>query len=89
MYRQKKEIARLEEDIKNSIKDRYEKLVYYYGRVDKIVKSIAIYSILIFMIYLHSTIEVNLINWMFFMLNLVNFAFIIRGSKSLEHLRQN
>jgi len=89
MYRQKEEIVKLEEFMKNSLKDENEKLIYYYGRVEKIIKSMAIYSILVFMIFIHSSIETNLINWVFFVLNLINFAFIIRGTKELKFLKQS
>ena len=86
MYKQKSEIAKLQEVAKNSIQEQYKSANYYYGRVERIVKSLIIYMILIFMIYIHQSIETNIINWCFFILNALNFAFIIRGTKNLAYI---
>jgi len=41
------------------------------------------------MIYVHESIEINIINWIFYIFNTVNFALIIRGSKSLKYVQQS
>lgn len=72
MYTNKTAIVKLEEKIGSGLKDQFGKMAYYFSRVERIVKSLLIYSLLFFMIYVTQTIEVNLINWIFFILNNIN-----------------
>lgn len=87
MYKQKAEIDTLKEKTSANLKDQYGKASYYYNRVETIIKSFLIYTLLVFMIYVHTTIETNLVNWVFFILNSINFAFIVRGVKKLGYLK--
>jgi len=89
MFKQKKEIIKLTELTSLAMKDKYERAIYYYGRVERIIKSLLIFAILILMIYMQSTIEISIINWVFFVLNTINFAFIIRGTKDVKFVRQS
>lgn len=87
MFKKKKQIRKLEEQCNASLKDQYGKALYYYKRVENIVKGLIIYVVLLLMIYVHTTIEINLINWVFFTLNVINAALFIRGTESLKYLR--
>ena len=69
MFKQKAEIDNLREKTNANLKDQYAKASYYYNRVETIAKSLLIYTLLIFMIYVQTTIETNLINWVFYVLN--------------------
>jgi len=48
-----------------------------------------IYIILIAMVSLQYFIEQNIINWIFWIFNIINFALMIRGSKSIKYLQQS
>jgi len=48
-----------------------------------------IYVILVIMVSLQYYIEQNLINWVFWIFNIVNFALMVRGSKQVKYLRQS
>jgi hypothetical protein len=89
MFKQKAEIDNLREKTNANLKDQYAKASYYYNRVETIAKSLLIYTLLIFMIYVQTTIETNLINWVFYVLNSINFAFIVRGVKKIGYLKQS
>ena len=89
MYRNKKEVLKLEKQIHAETKDQFKRLMYYYNRVEKIAKSILIYALLVFMIYKTQVIEVNIINWIFFVLNNINLFLIIRGSRSESAINQS
>lgn len=89
MFKKKDEVNRLTKLASSSLSDQYSTAAYYYGRVEKIVTSLLIYAMIIFMIWALQTLETNLINWVFFVLNTLQFAFIVRGSKSLSYLRQS
>mmetsp|Transcript_21580 Transcript_21580/g.33240 ORF Transcript_21580/g.33240 Transcript_21580/m.33240 type:complete len:435 (-) Transcript_21580:108-1412(-) len=41
------------------------------------------------MVSIHALIETNIINWLFFILNAVNLALIIRGNKGIKYLKQS
>lgn len=48
-----------------------------------------IYVILIVMVGLQYYIEQNLLNWIFWIFNITNFALMIRGSKQIKYLKQS
>lgn len=48
-----------------------------------------IYVILVVMVSLQYFIEQNLINWVFWIFNIVNFALMVRGSKQIKYLKQS
>lgn len=89
MYKDKKAVLALEKQIQSETKDEFKKITYYYGRIERIAKSIVIYALLGFMIYATQTIEVNIINWVFFVLNNINMFLIIRGSKKESSINQS
>jgi hypothetical protein len=82
MFKNKKEIIMLQDFVANDFRDKYSKFSYYYKRTDKILKGILIYTILGTNIYIHKYLQVNMINWVFWILNILNLAFMIRGTKS-------
>jgi len=89
MYQNKKEVAQLTEQCKSNLRDQYAKATYYYGRVENIVKGLFIYVVMITMIAIHALIETNIINWIFFILNAINLAMMIRGNKGIKYLKQS
>lgn len=89
MHRQVEAVEKLQEVTMHLLKDRHKKSLYYWGRVQNIVKGLMIWAVLIMMITATAYIETNIINWVFLTLNLVNFGLIIRGNKSLKSLKTN
>jgi hypothetical protein len=65
MYKNREEIEKLHEDTTSLLQDDYKKSLYYYNRVQNIVKGMMIWVVLGFMIGAIISIETNLINWIF------------------------
>lgn len=59
------------------IKEKIGKVSYYYQRVKNIITGMLIYLAMISMILVHQFIQTNLINWLFFILNLTVFSMMI------------
>jgi hypothetical protein len=89
MFKDKKEVMNLQEYCSNQIKDNYGKAHYYWLRTQRFIMGAVIYLILIIMVGLQYYIEQNLLNWIFWILNVVNFALMIRGSKQVKYLKQS
>ena len=66
------------------LRDEYKTCSYYLSRVKYLIKSIFIYLVLCFMLYLQNNVQTNLINWTFFIVNVLNVAMMIAGDKSKE-----
>lgn len=89
MYKDKKAVALLEDYCSNQIRDNYGKAHYYWLRTQRFVMGAIIYLILVFMVSLQYWIEQNIINWVFWTFNILNFALMIRGSKQIKYLQQS
>lgn len=89
MYKRREEIDKLQEDTMSLLQDDYKKSLYYYNRVQNVVKGLMIWVVIIAMIGAISAIETNLINWVFLGLNIILLGFIIRGNKSIKSIRNN
>ena len=68
----------------SSLRDQYAKSMEYFVSVKNLVEELLIYLVLLSMIALHSFLQTSLINWVLFVLNTMNLAFIIRGYSSLR-----
>jgi len=88
MFSEKEEIIKLTIQCENNLNDQYTKLFYYLARVKTISKGLIIYALIIFMIFIHSKLETNIINWIFFTLQMINFALIVKGTSSLSDIKQ-
>lgn len=88
MFKDKEAIVKITEIAENSFEDQYKKTSYYMGRVITISKGIAIYFVLILMIYMQIYIETNIINWVFFVLNTLGFALMIRANTNVYAIEQ-
>jgi len=71
------------------LKKNFAKATYYLNRVQNIVKGILIYALMVFMIGIHIRLETNLFNWVFFSLNMINLALIIRGTNTIKEIKQS
>ena len=87
MFKNKLEIIKLQDHCTNSFRDKYDKFHYYYKRTDKIIKGVIIYVMMMSMIYLHTFIQINIFNWVFWTLNVINFALLVRGTKSISYVK--
>jgi len=88
MFKNKKEIILLQEFVASDFKDKYSKFSYYYKRTEKILQGFVVYSVLGINIYIHKYLQVNLINWVFWILNILNFGLMIRGTKTTKYVNQ-
>jgi len=77
------------EDCSIMLKKNFAKATYYLNRVQNIVKGILIYALMVFMIGIHIRLETNLFNWVFFSLNMINLALIIRGTNTIKEIKQS
>lgn len=87
MFSQKEEIDKMSTQCSNSLYDQHQKFFYYLGRVKTITKGLLIYGLIVLMIYLHTNIETNVINWIFFSLQMTNLALIIKGMNSIKEIK--
>jgi hypothetical protein len=88
MYKDKEAIVKLTEIAENSFQEQYKKTSYYMGRVVKISKGLTIYAVLTLMVYMQIYIETNIINWIFFVLNTLSFALMIRANTNVYAINQ-
>lgn len=56
---------------------------YYFNRLKNALSSVAMLVVVFTMISMQSIIEIDFISWFFLILNLVNLAYIIKGSTSV------
>jgi len=63
------------------------KVNYYFSRVKKIVLGIFTYVIIFSMIFVQGLTQASIISWIFMALNLINMAYMIRGSYKAKHIK--
>jgi hypothetical protein len=83
------EVDKLQEECTKSFKKNYKRLTYYMQRVQNIIKGLIIYALMVFMVFIHKDLETNIINWIFFSLNMINLALIIRGTSTMNDIKQS
>ena len=66
------------------LSDEHKTFTYYFNRVKYLIKSVFVYFVLCVMLYLQKEVQTNLINWTFFIVNVLNAAMMISGNKSKE-----
>lgn len=69
--------------------DEYKTVAYYLHRVKYLVASVFVYLVLGIMIYLQHNVQTNLINWTFFVMNVLNLSMMITGSHSNKSYTRN
>jgi hypothetical protein len=89
MYTYREEMEKLQEDTMSLLQDDYKKSLYYYTRVQNVIKGLLIWVVIILMVGANSQTETNLINWVFMGMNFVLFGLIIRGNKSIKSIKNN
>lgn len=64
------------------VRQSNQKIVYYMNRIGTWVKTFSILAVVVLMLVSHSIIETDLMSWIFFVLNFINMAALIRGDSS-------
>jgi hypothetical protein len=67
--------------------DDFKRIAYYFARVKRIMKGVFIYGIIIAMCVIHVNMQTNILNWLFFIVNIVNVVIMIIGVETQSSLR--
>ena len=68
---------------REDIRDRYEKSWYYYIRVRNVINQYLIMIVLLISLFFLGKAQTNLINWVFFSLNIIMFGFIAKADNKV------
>jgi hypothetical protein len=85
---EKKETNNLRRECEQVVKEKTGQLGYYWSRVKRIVLGIFTYAIVFLMIGMQLFQEVNIISWLFFVLNLLSFGMMIRGNQKSGEIQK-
>jgi hypothetical protein len=61
--------------------DDFRTTSYYLGRVKRIAKGMFIWTIIVVMCGIQCNMQTNLLNWLFFIVNIVQAVVVISGTK--------
>ena len=77
----------MEDDATSLIRDKHKRSFEFAMRIKIVVKGVMIYLINCLIVTVSYKLDINLINWVFFSLNLINFAMFIRSTnqKNLDY----
>jgi hypothetical protein len=67
--------------------DDWKTLSYYLGRVKRVTQGMFIWVIIIVMCFIQVNMQTNLLNWLFFIVNIVNAVIMISGTRTLKSLK--
>jgi hypothetical protein len=71
------------------LSDDHKTFSYYFNRVKYLVKSVFLYCVLGVMIYLQHNVQTNIINWTFFVANVINLSMMITGDHTPQSYKRN
>ena len=77
----------LENDALNLIRDKYKRSYAYGVRIKNVLKGLMIHIINITIVAVSYKLDINLINWVFFSLNLISFGMFLRSVNSPHNLK--
>lgn len=67
--------------------DDWKTLSYYLGRVKRVCEGMFIWIIIIVMCCIQIQMQTNMLNWLFFIVNIVNAVIMISGTRTLRSLK--
>ena len=79
LFRDKKKADKMVDEAVHGMSDDFPRTTYYFGRVKRIISSLFIYIIIATMCIVQINMQTNLINWLFFIVNITNVVIMITG----------
>jgi len=79
LFRDKKKSEKMVQEAKDGMSDDFQRTSYYLGRVKRILKGVFIYCIILVMCIVQVNMQTNVINWLFFIVNIVNVSILVSG----------
>jgi hypothetical protein len=83
-----KKAERMVHEAKQGMSDDFKRTAYYFARVKRIAEGIFIYSIIMVMCMVQINLETNILNWLFFIVNIMNLVILISGASTQASLKR-
>jgi hypothetical protein len=87
LFKDKEKSDKMVQEATDGMADDFKRTSYYLGRVKRIMKGVLVYSIIIAMCVVQINMQTNLLNWLFFVLNIINVVIMISGAHSRTSLK--